>query len=107
MTDAAAAPSAAQEEVSPERMRLVITASAAGTVFEWYDFFVYGSMTTIMAANFFSNLPDAQALIFSLLAFSIGLVVRPIGALVFGKIGDSAGRKGAFLITISVMGLAT
>jgi hypothetical protein len=94
-------------ETPPAKMRLVITASAAGTVFEWYDFFVYGSITSIMAANFFSNLPDAQALVFSLLAFSIGLVVRPIGALVFGKIGDSVGRKGAFLITISVMGLAT
>ncbi len=91
----------------PKKMRLVIVASSAGTIFEWYDFFVYGSLTTIMASHFFSGLPDAQALIFSLLTFSVGLVMRPFGALVFGKIGDSAGRKGAFLITISVMGLAT
>ena len=91
----------------PKKLRLVIVASAAGTVFEWYDFFVYGSLTTIMAMHFFSGLPDAQALIFSLLTFSVGLIVRPIGALVFGKVGDTAGRKGAFLITISVMGVAT
>ncbi|HVY86186.1 MAG TPA: MFS transporter, partial [Caulobacterales bacterium] len=103
----AAAPASAPGDVSPERMRLVVAASAAGTVFEWYDFFVYGTIALIMKDNFFSGLPDAQALIFSLLAFSIALVVRPIGALVFGKVGDSLGRKGAFLVTISMMGLAT
>ncbi|MES1157030.1 MAG: MFS transporter [Alphaproteobacteria bacterium] len=94
-------------EVSPGRMRLVIAASAAGTVFEWYDFFVYGTIALIMKDNFFSGLPDSQAIVFSLLAFSIGLVMRPVGALVFGKVGDSIGRKGAFLVTISLMGLAT
>ncbi|MES1199235.1 MAG: MFS transporter [Pseudomonadota bacterium] len=104
---ATAEPSSAPPEVSPGRMRLVIAASAAGTVFEWYDFFVYGTIALIMKDNFFSGLPDAQALIFSLLAFSIALIVRPIGALVFGKVGDSLGRKGAFLVTISMMGLAT
>ncbi len=105
MSDVAAAGTI--PETDPKKMRLVIVASSAGTIFEWYDFFVYGSLTTIMAAHFFSGLPDAQALIFSLLTFSVGLVVRPFGALVFGKIGDSQGRKGAFLITISMMGLAT
>ncbi|HWA01247.1 MAG TPA: MFS transporter [Caulobacterales bacterium] len=104
---AAAESTSAPVEVSPGRMRLVVAASAAGTVFEWYDFFVYGTIALIMKDNFFSGLPDAQALIFSLLAFSIALVVRPIGALVFGKVGDSLGRKGAFLVTISLMGLAT
>lgn len=104
MTDVAASPIPATD---PAKMRRVIVASSAGTVFEWYDFFVYGSLTTIMASHFFSGLPDAQALIFSLLTFSVGLVVRPVGALIFGKVGDSAGRKGAFLITISIMGVAT
>lgn len=98
---------AAEEEVPPQKLRLVVAASAAGTVFEWYDFFIYGSLATIMAKHFFAGLPDAQALIFSLLTFSVGLVVRPVGALVFGKIGDSAGRKGAFLTTIIIMGAAT
>ncbi len=95
------------EEVTPQKLRTVIAASAAGTIFEWYDFFIYGALATIMAKHFFANLPDAQALIFSLLTFSVGFIVRPIGALVFGKIGDSQGRKGAFLATIVIMGVAT
>ncbi|MBY0421564.1 MAG: MFS transporter [Parvularculaceae bacterium] len=99
--------SGAPPEVSPERMRTVVAASAAGTIFEWYDFFIYGALATIMAKHFFANLPDAQALIFSLLTFSVGFIVRPVGALVFGKIGDSRGRKGAFLATIVIMGAAT
>jgi MFS family permease len=97
----------AADEVPPQKLRLVVAASAAGTIFEWYDFFIYGALASIMARHFFAGLPDAQALIFSLLTFSVGLVVRPIGALVFGKIGDSEGRKGAFLITIVIMGAAT
>jgi MFS family permease len=108
MTDAAVSTSnSAAAEVSPERMRLVIVASTAGTVFEWYDFFVYGFLATIMAQHFFAGLPDAQAFVFILLTFAVGFIVRPFGALVFGKIGDSTGRKGAFLITITIMGLAT
>jgi MFS family permease len=102
MTTAASA-----DEVPPQKLRLVVAASAAGTIFEWYDFFIYGALATIMAKHFFAGLPDAQALIFSLLTFSVGLIVRPIGALVFGKMGDSQGRKGAFLITIIIMGAAT
>jgi hypothetical protein len=94
-------------ETSPEKMRLVVVASAAGTVFEWYDFFVYGALASVIAPLFFTGLPDAQAFVFTLLTFAVGFVVRPLGALVFGKIGDSAGRKGAFLITISIMGAAT
>ena len=95
------------EEIPPQKLRLVVAASAAGTIFEWYDFFIYGALASIMAKHFFANLPDAQALIFSLLTFSVGLIARPIGALVFGKIGDSQGRKGAFLVTIVIMGAAT
>jgi len=94
-------------EVAPKRLRQVVIASAAGTVFEWYDFFVYGALATIIAGRFFATLPESQAFIFTLLTFAAGFVVRPIGAIVFGKLGDSRGRKGAFLITISAMGLAT
>lgn len=94
-------------EVDPRRLRQVVIASAAGTVFEWYDFFVYGALATIIAGRFFATLPESQAFIFTLLTFAAGFVVRPIGAIVFGKLGDSRGRKGAFLITISTMGLAT
>jgi MFS family permease len=88
-------------------MRQVVAASAAGTVFEWYDFFVYGALASVMAPHFFAGLPDAQAFVFTLLTFAVGFIVRPLGALVFGKIGDQTGRKGAFLITITIMGLAT
>jgi MFS family permease len=101
------ATTSAAEEIPPQKLRLVVAASAAGTIFEWYDFFIYGALASIMAKHFFANLPDAQALLFSLLTFSVGLIARPIGALVFGKMGDSNGRKGAFLITIVIMGAAT
>ncbi len=94
-------------EVSPGKLRQVVAASAAGTVFEWYDFFVYGALASVMAPLFFAGLPDAQAFVFTLLTFAVGFIVRPLGALVFGKIGDSTGRKHAFLITITIMGLAT
>ena len=105
MSDADA--SAPRDEISPAKLRQVIIAASSGTAFEWYDFFVYAVLTSLMAKHFFSNLPEAQALIFSLLTFSIGFIVRPFGALIFGKIGDSQGRKGAFLITIVMMGGAT
>ncbi len=102
MTDAAEG-----AQTSPEKMRLVVVASAAGTVFEWYDFFVYGALASVIAPLFFAGLPDAQAFVFTLLTFGVGFVVRPIGAIVFGKMGDSVGRKGTFLVTISIMGAAT
>jgi predicted MFS family arabinose efflux permease len=101
------APVQTSPDVSPAKMRQVIAASAAGTVFEWYDFFVYGALASVIAPIFFAGLPDAQAFVFTLLTFAVGFIVRPIGALVFGKIGDSTGRKGAFLITITIMGVAT
>lgn len=97
----------ARPEVSPQKLRQVVIASAAGTVFEWYDFFIYGALATVVSRHFFANLPDAQAFVFTLFAFAAGFLVRPLGALVFGKIGDSRGRKNAFLITISLMGIAT
>jgi MFS family permease len=95
------------EDVSPEKMRLVVAASAAGTVFEWYDFFIFGLLASTMAAHFFTGLPPAAQFIFALLTFAVGFAVRPLGAIVFGKIGDSSGRKGAFLVTITMMGIAT
>lgn len=106
MTDAVA-PAQMSHEIPPGKLRQVVAASAAGTVFEWYDFFVYGALASVMAPLFFAGLPDAQAFVFTLLTFAVGFIVRPLGALVFGKIGDSTGRKGAFLITITIMGLAT
>ncbi|HRE43046.1 MAG TPA: MFS transporter [Terricaulis sp.] len=105
MSDTASGPSA--PDVSPGKLRQVVAASAAGTVFEWYDFFVYGALASVMAPLFFAGLPDAQAFVFTLLTFAVGFIVRPLGALVFGKIGDSVGRKHAFLVTIMIMGVAT
>lgn len=88
-------------------MRLVVAASAAGTAFEWYDFFVFGSLAVILADVFYSGLNETARFIVALATFAVGFAARPFGALVFGKIGDQSGRKGAFLITISLMGLAT
>jgi MFS family permease len=85
----------------------VIFASSLGTVFEWYDFYLYGSLAVIIGAQFFSAFPKATADIFALLAFAAGFLVRPFGALVFGRIGDLVGRKYTFLITILIMGLST
>jgi|CXWL01.1.fsa_nt_gi MFS family permease len=106
MSDAAASAQIGPE-ISPAKLRQVVIASSAGTIFEWYDFFVYGAVASVLSPIFFAGLPDAQAFVFTLLTFAVGFIVRPIGALVFGKIGDSSGRKGAFLITITLMGLAT
>jgi predicted MFS family arabinose efflux permease len=89
------------------RMGLVVAASAAGTVFEWYDFFIYGSLTAIIARHFFAGAGETQGYIFALLTFAAGFAVRPFGAIIFGRIGDRTGRKRAFLVTITVMGLAT
>jgi MFS family permease len=85
----------------------VIFASSLGTVFEWYDFYLFGVMAPIIAANFFSALAPATRDIFTLLAFAAGFAVRPFGALVFGRLGDLVGRKYTFLITILIMGLST
>ena len=85
----------------------VILASSLGTVFEWYDFYLYGSLATVIGAQFFSAFPKATADIFALLAFAAGFLVRPFGALVFGRIGDIVGRKYTFLVTILIMGLST
>ena len=85
----------------------VIFASSLGTVFEWYDFYLYGSLAAIIATQFFSGLDAGSAFIFALLAFAAGFIVRPFGALVFGRLGDMIGRKYTFLVTILIMGLST
>jgi MFS family permease len=85
----------------------VILASSLGTVFEWYDFYLYGSLAAIIGAKFFSQFPEGTRNIFALLAFAAGFLVRPFGALVFGRLGDLVGRKYTFLITITIMGLST
>jgi MFS family permease len=87
--------------------RKVIFASSLGTVFEWYDFYLYGSLSAIIAAQFFSGINPTAAFIFALGAFAAGFAVRPFGAIFFGRLGDLVGRKYTFLITITIMGLST
>jgi MFS family permease len=87
--------------------RMVIFASSLGTVFEWYDFYIYGTLAPILAAHFFSGVNPTAAFIFTLLAFAAGFAVRPFGALFFGRLGDLIGRKYTFLITMSLMGAGT
>ncbi|WP_409567491.1 MFS transporter [Methylobacterium sp. J-030] len=99
----------ADEAVRPmsSAEKRVIFASSLGTVFEWYDFYLYGSFAAIIGAQFFSAYPPGTRDIFALLAFAAGFIVRPFGALVFGRIGDLVGRKYTFLVTILIMGLST
>jgi MFS family permease len=85
----------------------VIMASSAGTIFEWYDFYLYGSLAAIIGAQFFTPFPEATRNVFALLAFAAGFIVRPFGALVFGMLGDLVGRKYTFLMTILIMGFST
>jgi hypothetical protein len=87
--------------------RLVIFASSLGTVFEWYDFYIYGTLGVFLAKYFFSNVPANVGFIFTLLAFAAGFAVRPLGALIFGRIGDIVGRKYTFLVTMTLMGVGT
>jgi len=89
------------------RMGIVLTASAAGTVFELYDFFIFGSLLSIITRHFFAAAGETQGYIFALLTFAVGFAVRPFGGLVFGYFGDRTGRKRAFLFTITIMGVAT
>ena len=95
-------------ELSAGEVRRVIFASSLGTVFEWYDFYLYGSLAAIISKQFFAGVSNANtAFIFALLAFAAGFAVRPFGAIVFGRIGDMVGRKVTFLLTIMIMGLST
>ncbi|MCP3748269.1 MFS transporter [Pseudomonas sp. SBB6] len=87
--------------------RKIIFASSLGTVFEWYDFFLYGALAAVISKQFFAGVNDTTAFIFALMAFAAGFLVRPFGALVFGRLGDMIGRKYTFLVTIVLMGLST
>ena len=116
MSGAAASAAAAAElfpgharprELSAAEIRRVVFASSLGTVFEWYDFYLYGSLAAIISRQFFSGVNPTAAFIFALLAFAAGFAVRPFGALVFGRLGDLVGRKYTFLVTILIMGLST
>lgn len=89
------------------RERRVIGASSLGTVFEWYDFYLYGSLAASISTHFFSGVNETTGFIFALAAFAAGFAVRPFGALVFGRIGDIVGRKNTFLVTMAIMGLST
>src|ERR1700677_3146926 len=88
-------------------MRTVVAASCAGTTFEWYDFFIFGSLLQIISKTFFVALGPTTSLIAALALFGVGFAFRPIGALIFGGLGDRIGRKAAFLITVTMMGGAT
>lgn len=103
---ASSAPDPRKRPMTREEKR-VILASSAGTIFEWYDFYLYGSLAAIIGAQFFSSFPEATRNVFALLAFAAGFLVRPFGALVFGRLGDLVGRKYTFLITILIMGIST
>jgi MFS family permease len=102
----AAAVSGASRPMTGEEKK-VIFASSLGTVFEWYDFYLYGSLAIYIGATFFSQYPETTRNIFALLAFAAGFLVRPFGALVFGRLGDLVGRKYTFLVTILIMGVST
>jgi MFS family permease len=90
-----------------QRVSTIIAASSLGTIFEWYDFYLYGLLATTLSTKFFSGVNDATAFILALAAFAAGFAVRPFGALVFGRIGDLVGRKNTFLVTMGIMGLST
>ena len=98
---------AAHEKRTPWSMARVVIAWSAGTAFEWYDFFIFGSLAPVISHVFFAGLDPTQALIAALALFAAGFAFRPLGALVFGVVGDRLGRKGAFLITVSLMGAST
>jgi predicted MFS family arabinose efflux permease len=102
MTDAAAGTAPVDR-----RDRLVILASSVGTVIEWYDFYLYGSLAAIITVQFFSGVNETTGYIFALMAFAAGFAVRPFGAIVFGRLGDLWGRKNTFLVTMLLMGLST
>jgi MFS family permease len=105
LVDVAVAQRQGTEDAS--RMRLVVVAASLGTVFEWYDFFLYGSLAVFFSALFYPPGNETAAFLASLATFGAGFAVRPLGALVFGALGDSIGRKRTFLITLVIMGLAT
>jgi MFS family permease len=107
MPNAAITPATPEARALTKDHKKVIFASSLGTVFEWYDFYLYGALAALIGKHFFSGLNETSQFIFALLAFAAGFAVRPFGALVFGRLGDMIGRKYTFLITIVIMGAAT
>ncbi len=107
MSDYIQQQSASVSNSTGKEERKIIFASSLGTVFEWYDFFLYGALAAVISKQFFAGVNDTTAFIFALMAFAAGFLVRPFGALVFGRLGDMIGRKYTFLITIILMGLST
>jgi hypothetical protein len=104
---AGASSGSATRELTPDEVRRVIFASSLGTVFEWYDFYLYGSLAAVISKQFFSGVNPTAGFIFALLAFAAGFAVRPFGAIFFGRLGDLVGRKYTFLVTILIMGMST
>ncbi|MCU0491775.1 MAG: MFS transporter, partial [Chloroflexaceae bacterium] len=96
-----------QDEVSPREIRKVIFASSAGTMIEWYDFYIFGSLASIIASKFYHTGTPLGDIIAWLAAFAVGFIVRPFGAIVFGRMGDLIGRKYTFLVTMTLMGVCT
>ncbi|WP_292037626.1 MULTISPECIES: MFS transporter [unclassified Brevundimonas] len=107
MTDRTAGAAEGAEHTVDKNDRLVILASSVGTVIEWYDFYLYGSLAAIITVQFFSGVNETTGYIFALMAFAAGFAVRPFGAIVFGRLGDLWGRKNTFLVTMLLMGLST
>jgi MFS family permease len=107
ITDSGASTATSNEILSGSEARKAVIGASLGTVFEWYDFFVYGLVATVIAKKFFAGLDPTSAFILALLGFAAGFIVRPLGAAMFGRIGDMIGRKKTFLITIVLMGAAT
>ncbi len=107
MSDSIAQQAVAAKAPTSREEKKIIFASSLGTVFEWYDFFLYGALATVLSKQFFAGVNDTTAFIFALMAFAAGFLVRPFGALVFGRLGDMIGRKYTFLMTIILMGLST
>ncbi|HZB69254.1 MAG TPA: MFS transporter, partial [Sphingomicrobium sp.] len=95
------------DPAKPWSMARVVTASSAGTAFEWYDFFIFGSLTPVIAKVFLAGLDPTSALVAALALFAVGFAFRPLGAIIFGAMGDRVGRKATFLTTVSLMGGAT
>src|SRR5215213_5213603 len=102
----AAAPRPPASPMTADEKKIIL-ASSLGTIFEWYDFYLYGSLAVVIGAKFFTQFDETTRNIFALLAFAAGFLVRPFGALIFGRIGDLVGRKYTFLVTIGIMGLST
>src|SRR5881394_4502593 len=93
--------------VSGKELRRVVIAASVGNIIEWYDFYIFGSLASILSVQFFEKSHPVAAFLSTVALFSVGFLIRPLGAFVFGRIGDRVGRKYTFLITLGGMGLST